>query len=1305
MVARTELESDGPKTFQVGKVAVQLVKNTVHFAHNPASLVPASKQLKQQQHFLYGSTTPFQAEGELDGKAALLEGGPFQPDAGEATTLVEAFSQTVSKYPDKTLHIHLPGGEVKAISYADLALDVYRLLHGLRRHGFKAGDTVLIQVERIDYFVTLFWAVVMGGMLPAPLKPALHQEPDHADVQKLIQIWNWLDQPLIVTDLPLESVSVNAMNGRNNPLKEASNYLVSIHDLFADEVPAEVDPHPAQPEDGALFLFTSGTTGTPKCVRYRHSHVISNILGIRRLLGMSSDDVTCNWMPLYHAGGLLTNHVLAVVLGNAQVLRPVEQFLHNPCVWLDDIDAYRVTMTWAPNFAFAQINKLGPELEQGRWRLDSLRIILNVGQPISAQTAQTFLRRLKRFSLSPSCIVPAYGMTEFSGSICFSTRFVSEEEAAVHHVRKQTLHGKLEYSKEENDDTISFTEVGIPVPGIRVRITDGNGRVLPEHYIGKVQVQGVSVVDGYYKNEEASRAAFPETGWFETGDLGFVRDGRLTLVGRDKDMLIVNAKNIYNFEVEAAMAQVQGIDPAFVAAAAVSGGEAGNDELVLFFSPPEDDFTLTVLMVQQLKEQIAKQFGVNPRYVVPVEKTEFPRTPTGKLQRMELIQALLNGRFDQKLAAIEAWFLERRQLERKQSSLLESGQTSYLESDRSEKDERKRTGWTMVYDPGDEKVDELALYIALKDQLVGLLDYSQHEPLMIVRHQTLAASKLRSESEQLPGAERQSSNEKQRSDEQQQIDFLTQVFQELLNVKTVMPHDDFFQLGGDSLRMTRLLSRVAARFGISVSVRRFFERPTVYGLHRALEEAKHTQARIDRIPTRNQKAEGGKLPLTLKQKSQWFLHMSAPHSPFYTNTFTLRFSGTCDLTALQDSLRLVVDRHESLRIRFAIDDDGLPYQYVDPHFVPELEVIDLRDVEAPADADIEQDLIYAEANRRFNLLHEAPFRANVLICRDDEYVLVVSMHHIISDGWSVERFVGEWVRAYDRLLEGAVPDLPKLPVTYSDYVLWQHEREQDPKSSLWQKAEWLAKKLPLPLPMVEVPPDRPRPATLSYAGETLEMVLGPSLVKRIRRKLKRSQVTLFMFMFAAYSYLLHRLTRCDVLPIGTVLANRTLAETEPLIGFIANTAVICVRFEDKMSFDDLLDQIKAEAMDVFHAQDVPFEMVLSKLREASGHSHHELGFRVMFTLQNEFTHRYRLAHTNVELNIEAGDTAKYDLILHVYEDEDQFRLRLEYSTDLYAKSTAERFLEYYRTILEGVVEDEPVRPEHYAGGGASQASV
>ena len=236
--------------------------------------------------------------------------------------------------------------------------------------------------------------------------------------------------------------------------------------------------------------------------------------------------------------------------------------------------------------------------------------------------------------------------------------------------------------------------------------------------------------------------------------------------------------------------------------------------------------------------------------------------------------------------------------------------------------------------------------------------------------------------------------------------------------------------------------------------------------------------------------------------------------------------------------------------------------------------------------------------------------------------------------------------------------------------------------------------------MIEVPPDRPRPAAPSYSGETLEMRVDAGLTARIKRKLRRSQVTLFMFMFAAYSYLLHRLTRQDVLPIGTVMANRTLPETEPLIGFIANTSVLCVRFDDGMTFNDLLAQVKAVTLDAYYAQDVPFEMVLSKMRETSGRSAAESGIRVMFTLQNEFTHRYRLSKTDVHLNIEAGDTAKYDLILHVYEDEEHLKLCLEYSTDLYRRSTAERFLEYYRTILEGVVEHEPVRPERYAGGGA-----
>ena len=183
---------------------------------------------------------------------------------------MEAFHRTVRTYPHKKLYIHLPDGKLKQSSYAELAIDVHRLSCGLRRLGLKAGDTVLIQVERIDDFIALFWASVISGMLPAPMKPAWHQKPDHADHQKLVRVWEWLDRPLIVTDRHVEPASSSVVH---NPLSAAN--IVSVRDLFANDVLLESEPHPAAPEDGALYLVTSGTTGMPKCVRYCHSHVVS----------------------------------------------------------------------------------------------------------------------------------------------------------------------------------------------------------------------------------------------------------------------------------------------------------------------------------------------------------------------------------------------------------------------------------------------------------------------------------------------------------------------------------------------------------------------------------------------------------------------------------------------------------------------------------------------------------------------------------------------------------------------------------------------------------------------------------------------------------------------------------------------------------------------------------------------------------------------------------------------------------------------------------------------------------------------
>lgn len=1267
MAIQADLKHRIQQLCRMEDITFELVKGTWPHIEKPKATASASELLNRQQHFQYHAAPAFKRDYNRQSnetKEALIAGTPLHWE-GEPTTLVEAFHRTLKTSGNKKLHIHLQDGTIRCLTYNELNQLASRILQGLREHGLKPGDAVLLQVEQIDRFIALFWACILGGLLPAPLKPSLSQAPEHAEHKKVEQVWEVLDRPLVVCDPWLETRDP----GVDHPsviLREGR--MVTVDELLQLQQQAEPQHYAPAPEDGALYLFTSGTTGIPKCVRYRHTHVLANIIGIQQHLGLSGEggEVTLNWMPLYHAGGLLTNHVLGVVLGSEQVLRPVEQFLDNPSTWLADIDAYRVTFTWAPNFAYVHINQMDETLEQGTWDLGSLRIILNVGQPISAETAKAFLRRLAPYGLSPNCIVPAYGMTEFSGSLCFNRRFSLQTESGVQYVLKDSLGNELSFLEEgASPDCAAFTEVGEVVPGIRLRIVDEDNRIMPEACIGKVQVQGSSIVDGYYKNVAATSTAFPEAGWLDTGDLGFIREGRLTLTGREKDLLIMNAKNVYNFEVESVMAQAYGVDPAYAAAAGISGGEAGNDDLLLFFSPPDEDMTLSVLIVQELRGLITRYFGVNPRYIVPVSRTQFPRTPTGKIQRLHLVNDLLSGQFDSILETVENRLQSRLELERQLSGLLPDSVPNH----HPQQEELEPQALMVYYSSPRMDISEAALYADLRDSLNGWPDSFERVEIIRQFAEPAAGSAVSEE------------------DEERQL-FLSQCFQQLLGRSRISQYDDFFQLGGDSLRMVKLLTMIASRYRYSIPLRQFFDQPTIGGLLQALRHAESEAApsTLTWWKPDSDNRHKARLPLTLKQKSQWILHILAPQSAFYTNTFTLRFQGDCDPVKLEDSLQVLMQRHEALRLQFTVE-EGEPFQYIAASAVLPVREIDLRDMEPSARSAAEHELIHQEANRRFDLLNEPCLRLLMIVCSEQEHVLVVSMHHIMSDGWSSNLFASELLHIYERQLCGQEPNLPPLPASYSDYVLWQCSLEQDRSSQLWSKAEYWKQSLSEPLPLIEVPGDYSRQADKSYRGRTAKLIIDEHLTELVRETGRRSGVTLFMLLFAVYSYMIHRFTRQNVIPIGTVMANRTLPETEGMIGFLANTVVLCVQFDEQMTFGELLEQVKETVLDGCQHQEVPFEMVLPVLKErnavAQGNSSL---FQVMFTLQNEFTHRYQVEDTEVSLGIEAGDTAKYDLILHVYEQPGHLEIRLEYSTDLYTGETAERFLEFYKTILEGVVE-------------------
>ncbi|UHA73335.1 condensation domain-containing protein [Paenibacillus sp. 481] len=1257
MTIQSQLEQYIKSVHPIKDVRVEM--HIQHVSADVPSRPDASAILNQQQHFQYTNYRSSPRRSAQHGvKEARLIGPPLVWADNEPRTLIDAFSRTLQKDGHKKLHFSLKDGTDSSLSYTELDQQAARILHGLIQLGLKPGDAVLIQVERIDYFISLFWACIFGGFLPAPLKLALNQQPNHAERKKVEQVWEFLNRPLIVTDCKLEDVATEQTNGEQR--------IVGAEVLLGQR--AADHRHTANPEDGALFLFTSGTTGMPKCVRYNHTHVLANIFGIQRCLELTQHEVTLNWMPLYHAGGLLTNHVLGVVLGCEQVLRPVEHFLTTPCSWLQDIEAYRVTFTWAPNFAFAQINQLSAEIESSSWDLSSVRTILNVGQPISVRTAKTFLQTLSSSGLSSKCIVPAYGMTEFSGSLCFNREFDAHEESGVQHIWQSSLNDELRFAgPDDSSEAVAFAEIGRVMPGVDLRIVDDMDKALPEACVGKVQLKGDTIIDGYYNHEAATSAAFTEDGWFETGDLGFVYDGRLTLTGRAKDVLIMNAKNVYNFEVESVMSQAYGIDPNFAAAAGISGGEDGNDRLLLFFSPLDDDIMLTLLLIQELRGLVSRQFGVNPCYIVPVSKANFPRTPTGKIQRLQLVHNLLDGQYDTILATVDDLLRNRFQ---RDELFAHAAVASTVESQALLSEtihgaevvatEMKHQEIVVVYYSSEcDDLSDAALYIKIRDYLS-----TQHENYGHIEV-----------------CRRHSISEHMEEDYEEELRFLTNSFEKLLKRPVITRNHDFFQLGGDSLKMTKLLTMLISNYNIMVTPHQFFKQPTIQGLLQEMILAKQNSS-SSHIPTHSR--DQSRMPLTIKQKSQWILHMIEPNSAFYTNTFTLRFQGACDREHLTELMRILIERHEGLRIRFGMQYSE-PFQYVEPPYSPYIRHMDLSLMEGERRRDRESELVRQEANHRFDLLQEPCLRLLLLTCGENEHRLVISMHHIMSDGWSVEVFTNELMDLYGKSLQGERPHLTALPVSYSNYVYWQSEREQDHSSSLWAQTDYWRQLLNGPLPTIQVPPDFVRPEVRSYKGDTIDLTVSSSLASLARAKANRSGITLFMLMFAVYAYLIHRFSKQSSVPIGTVMANRTRPELEKLIGFVANTVVLRIEFDDEMTFNDLLEQVKTSAVGAYQHQEVPFEMVLPLLSDR-GKAGYTPGFQVMFTYQNEFTHNYQFTDASVRLEIEAGDTAKFDLILHVYEEADTLRLRMEYNTDLYKKETIERLLNFYTTILEGVVE-------------------
>ena len=569
------------------------------------------------------STVPALSEGRT-----LPE--PSVPDWASALT------RAAEQPHGEIVHVRPDGSETRT-SYADLITEASRVLSGLRGAGLRPGDQVILQCDDTEDFVAVLWGCILGGFVAVPLTVPGSYSTGSAALSKLDGIWRMLGRPLIAAS-PGNAAGIRELAAREQ--------WPDLHLATADELragPEDRDWYEAAPDDLLLLLMTSGSTGLPKAVRQSHRAVLTRSAATEAMNGLGADDVSLNWIPLDHVTGVVMFHLRDVYLGCRQVHAQTNWILEDPLRWPDLLDRHRVTVTWAPNFAFGLLADHADRFTGRDWDLSPVQLVMNAGEVVVASAARRFLHALRPFGLPQHVMHPGWGMSETCSVVT-----------------------DFELPGEAPDCDESFVSCGLPYPGFSMRIVDDQERLLVEGEAGRLQVRGTSVTSGYHDNAKANAESFTDDGWFDTGDLAFLRDGELFITGRAKDVIIVNGVNHYSHEIEACVEELPSVGRSFTAACAVrSDPAASTDELALFVHLAEGQDPAAAL--REIGGKVTREIGVSPAFLIPVAPEDIPKTEIGKIQRTKLRKSFEAGEFDAAVresqlllgtaATVPDWFL------------------------------------------------------------------------------------------------------------------------------------------------------------------------------------------------------------------------------------------------------------------------------------------------------------------------------------------------------------------------------------------------------------------------------------------------------------------------------------------------------------------------------------------------------------------------------------------------------------------------------------------------------------------------
>ncbi|HZM71053.1 MAG TPA: amino acid adenylation domain-containing protein, partial [Candidatus Cryosericum sp.] len=509
---------------------------------------------------------------------------------------------------------------------------------------------------------------------------------------------------------------------------------------------------------------------------------------------------------------------------------------------------------------------------------------------------------------------------------------------------------------------------------------------------------------------------------------------------------------------------------------------------------------------------------------------------------------------------------------------------------------------------------------------------------------------------------------------------LARIWADVLVAPRIGLDDNFFELGGHSLMATQLVSRVRNAFAVDLPLRSLFEHPTVAALAEVIEQARRENQSLEEVPLRpcDRTAD---LPLSFAQERLWFLDHLTAGSALFNLVTALRLSGPVDLRVLKRCFDEVLRRHEALRTVFG-EKGQRRVQVIAPFEPLRIPVVDLRGLPMDQSPGVAQALAESEGRRPFDLARGPLFRVSVLQVGPKESVVLLSLHHIVADGWSLGVLVREVAALYKAYGSGGPSPLGELPIQYADYAQWQREwlggGVLDRQLAYWRERL-------RGLPILDVPADRPRPPVQSHRGAAEPLRLPRELSSALLRMTRNEGVTLFEVLLAAYQLLLSRYAGRTDIAVGAGIANRTRPEVEGLIGFFVNLLVMRTDLSGNPRVRDLLRRVREVTLGAYAHQDIPFERLVEELQPGRDLSREPL-VQVALVLQNMPMPPLELpGGVSIGVLDLPRRNAKYDLTLYAWEGEDGLSGFFEYSTDLFDAATVARMAGHFRLLLEGMV--------------------